>query len=197
MHPWERRRGESAQAYQAARLYFEMGADRSLEAVARNLTKSRSLIAKWSSQWSWPERAEAYDRHMDRLAFEAQTRALAEEVRVWEARRAEQREREWRMAELLLQRAELMSRHPVTETIEQDGRTVIMPVRWSQKDIAFFVDVASKLARRAADMDTDDRKVDARLNKEFSEFFDKLKAKLPPDIYWLVLDKIADDDEAG
>ena len=95
MQPWERQPGESAQAYQAALTYFEMGAERSLDAVARNLNKSRSLLARWSVDWSWTDRAEAYDRHLSRLRLEAQTRALAEEVERWEQRRAEQREREW------------------------------------------------------------------------------------------------------
>ena len=115
MQPWERQRGESAQAYQAAWAYFEMGADRSLDAVARNLHKSRSLLARWSADWSWVERAEAYDRHMNRLALEAQAKALADEVRIWEQRRAEQREREWSAAEALLTRAQQMLQHPLTQ----------------------------------------------------------------------------------
>jgi hypothetical protein len=172
-----------------------MGADRSLDAVARKLNKSRSLLARWSVDWSWTERAEAYDRHLNRLALEAQTQALAEEVRVWEERRAEQRDREWQMAEVLLQRATQMAQHPITETIEDEGRTIIMPARWSQKDIAYFIEVASKLARRAAEMEDDGQKVDARLKKEFTAFYDTLKAKLPPDLYWLVVEKIAEASE--
>lgn len=70
---------ESAQAYQAAVAYFEMGADRSCEAVAQKYTKSASLIRRWSSQHDWGERARLYDAQLAELAAEAhQTRYLAD-----------------------------------------------------------------------------------------------------------------------
>lgn len=70
---------ESAQAYQAAVAYFEMGADRSQEAVSQKLGKSRQLMSRWSAQHDWPERARAYDAQLAELAAEAhQTRYLAD-----------------------------------------------------------------------------------------------------------------------
>lgn len=196
MKPWERQSGESAPAYAAAWAYFQMGSERSLSAVARNFHKSKTLLARWSVRWRWAERAEAYDRHLHRLALDAQNKALAEEVERWEKRRSEQREREWSAAEALLSRAQQMLQLPLTITTEDEGRTVIQPARWSMRDVALFLDVASKLARRAAEMDTDNQKVDAKLKKALNEFFDKLETTLPEDLYGLVLEKL-DEDEAS
>lgn len=62
--PWERRPGESAPAYAALQTYLHQGNARSVSKVAQELTKSRSLIARWSSSHDWPERAAAWDRHI-------------------------------------------------------------------------------------------------------------------------------------
>lgn len=187
MKPWERQPGESAPAYAAAWEYFQMGSERSLATVARKFNKSKTLLARWSTRWRWTERAEAYDRHLYRLELQAQNKAIAAEVEMWEKRRSEQREREWSAAEALVSRAYQMMQHPLTTTTEDEGRTIIQPTRWSIRDVAVFLDTASKLARRAAEMDTDDKKVTAKLEKAMNEFFDQLEAKLPEDIYGLVL----------
>lgn len=70
---------ESAQAYQAACAYFEMGADRSCEAVAQKYTKNASLIRRWSALHNWVERAREYDAALSALAAEQhQARYLAD-----------------------------------------------------------------------------------------------------------------------
>lgn len=63
--PWERQKGESAQAYEAFVTYRDMGPDRSLRAVGQKLGKSRQLIERWSSAWNWPERVRAYENYLD------------------------------------------------------------------------------------------------------------------------------------
>jgi hypothetical protein len=66
-HPWERLPTESAQAWEAFRKYRDLGQTRSLSQVARDLGKSRPLMAKWSSTHRWVQRAEQFDREDDRL----------------------------------------------------------------------------------------------------------------------------------
>ena len=73
--PWERQKGESAQAFEAFSLYLEMGADRSLRAVAQECTKNISLIRRWSSTHHWVERCRAWDNH---LQHEAKRAAITE-----------------------------------------------------------------------------------------------------------------------
>lgn len=64
--PWERIEGESVKAYEAFTVYLNMGAERSLIAVARQLSKSKTLMARWSSTYGWVERVAAYDADVQR-----------------------------------------------------------------------------------------------------------------------------------
>lgn len=70
---------ESSQAYEAACLYFGMGADRSQEAVSDKLAKSRQLLSRWSAQHNWIERARQYDADVaEDIAAEHTRRYLAD-----------------------------------------------------------------------------------------------------------------------
>lgn len=72
--PWERRKGESAQAFEAFFIYLEMGAERSLRAVCQKCTKSIPLIKRWSTTHKWVERAADYDAELHRKAYAAAVR---------------------------------------------------------------------------------------------------------------------------
>ena len=64
--PWERQPGESAQAYEAFDTYIKMGVERSCRKVAQELSKSDTIIRRWSSAWKWQERCRAYDNELKR-----------------------------------------------------------------------------------------------------------------------------------
>ena len=64
--PWERQPGESAQAYEAFDAYPKMGVERSCRKVAQALSKSDTIIRRWSSAWKWQERCRAYDNELKR-----------------------------------------------------------------------------------------------------------------------------------
>lgn len=76
--PWERQPGESEQAFEAFALYRDAGAERAISQVAQRLSKSRALIAKWSSRWSWVERAAAYDNDLERQAHREKQKLVAD-----------------------------------------------------------------------------------------------------------------------
>lgn len=75
---WEQRPNESAVAYQAFCTYRDMGYKRSLSKVARELSKSKPLMQRWSANHEWVERVEAWDREEDRVRLEVRRRRLIE-----------------------------------------------------------------------------------------------------------------------
>lgn len=66
---WERKKGESSEAYAAFKLYYQMGDKRSCTKVVQRLNKSRALITGWCGKWNWVERARAYDNELARQEF--------------------------------------------------------------------------------------------------------------------------------
>ena len=65
---WERQPTESAQAFEAFALYRDMGVNRSIRKVARNLNKAVTTLAEWSTKNEWVKRAAAWDAEQDRIA---------------------------------------------------------------------------------------------------------------------------------
>jgi hypothetical protein len=65
--PWDRQPGESARAYEAFRNYRDAGPDRSLRKTADALHRNRTLMERWSANWGWVVRADAWDKEQDRL----------------------------------------------------------------------------------------------------------------------------------
>jgi hypothetical protein len=76
---WLRRPDESDSAFRAFACYRDLGARRSLRAVAQELGKSGSLISRWSAEHEWRSRVRAWDAEQDRVKREAQ-RAEADEL---------------------------------------------------------------------------------------------------------------------
>lgn len=68
-YEWERKKGESSEAYAAFKIYYQMGDKRSCVKVAKNLGRSTTLITGWCSKWNWVERARAYDNELARQEF--------------------------------------------------------------------------------------------------------------------------------
>jgi hypothetical protein len=61
LQPWERQHREGPVPFQAFVLYRDQVGRRSAHKVAVQLTKSDTLMRRWSAQWNWVERAAAYD----------------------------------------------------------------------------------------------------------------------------------------
>lgn len=75
---WERQPGESAKAYEAFEIYLRMGAERSCRKVARQLSKSDTIIRRWSSAWGWQRRIRDYDAELARTKFEEAKKGIQE-----------------------------------------------------------------------------------------------------------------------
>jgi len=75
---WTRRNGESTVAYTAFKEYLHQGKTRSLRSVAEALSKSETLMKRWSSEYDWPERSVAYDGYVMSADTDGLIHALAE-----------------------------------------------------------------------------------------------------------------------
>lgn len=64
--PWERQPGESEQAFEAFKIYRDLGVRRSNAEVCKQLSKSRQLISRWKSKYEWDERVRAYDNDLEK-----------------------------------------------------------------------------------------------------------------------------------
>ncbi len=93
---------------------------------------------------TWVQRAEAYDSYLAELERQA-----------WIGRQLEVRTAEWEAGKKLTERALAMLATPLFRQVEEDGTLIIEPADWKEADIARALDVASKLMRKAAQMETE------------------------------------------
>lgn len=156
---FRRQRKESAQAYQAAKLYFELGADRSLSEVSRRLGKSRTICERWSSRWEWVVRAEDWDLHQLALEDSQREKQTIAEAEKWAARRLEIKEEGWNMFRALKEKAEQMLKFPLVqiEKKEEDGvsTTIVKPANWTFSTASNLADTALKIGRLTAELTTE------------------------------------------
>lgn len=79
--PAQRQPRETAPAFEAFRHYLEMGPARSTAKVARALGKSKTLIDRWSSRWSWQNRVREFEAQATRHVDDAHLDAIARRSR--------------------------------------------------------------------------------------------------------------------
>ena len=154
---FERREGETSQAFEAARVYFDLGTNRSLAAAGRKLAKSIPLLKRWSAQWNWVERARAWDdirvRELDAEVKKAMAAAALRVAAEWETRENVYRERLYQSHIRGLNKFDQMLAFPLatvtTETEEGPNgpvkRTTVRPAKWT-------FDTAHRLARAMFDL---------------------------------------------
>ena len=182
---WDRQPGEPTLWWGRFDRYRALGTERTVTTVYNEWRRSvdkperQKPDHRWygaSQRWHWPERAAAWDAHQHDLA-----------MRQWEERAAELRGREWQAAQALLEKAEQMLKFPLVsvrheDEIGPDGRptavTVLEPGDWRVVDAARMAEVASKLARLAAEMETERERVisDADLDREIAVLRARLAA---------------------
>lgn len=163
--PWDRRKDETKRAHDALLDYCAMGGGRSIRALFAQYrqqsatfaatgaatrkppTRRLRTIMTWSSRFDWPERAAAWDTHM-RTREEDKWAAFLEELR----------EKERRMSDKLLEKADQMLKYPLARVVKREGKdeqgrtliTVIKPADWRVPDATRMAAEGSKLGRRAA-----------------------------------------------
>jgi hypothetical protein len=158
-HAWERLERESTEAFAAFAIYRDMGRDRTIEAAFNKHKDDTAQIKRksgakkqapngtwtaWTSEHRWVERARAYDEHNDRIELEARAAERAKIAAKLEARRLEQREREWELSQQLQDKAKSL----ITQSLEARAG-----------DSARLAEAGSRLARLSVGMETDHQKI--------------------------------------
>lgn len=64
--PWERQKGETARAYRYFTIYRDLGANRSLAAVASDSGVSKARMEQLSRKYAWVERVGLWEDELDR-----------------------------------------------------------------------------------------------------------------------------------
>jgi hypothetical protein len=148
--PWLRLPGEGQKAYAACKLYYEMGPQRNLDAVAKTLGRERSQIGHWSGRYHWVERADAYLDCLAAIEQEEVERLARQDAAKWKQRERAVAEKKWAISSKWLETSELAEKIPVVErTIVteayEDGRPKIThilkplkrdPIRYAQAGFA-------------------------------------------------------------
>ena len=174
--PWERQTWESVGAYNRFLDYYLSlpSSERSLRTAYNNYRRDRGMAParsgppgawqRWSSAhdkygapipgaMSWDERAKAWDFYLAKLKAQELAKQAQEEAGKWAKRRIELLEEEWEVGSALLDRAkEMMSKGALFRKVARDGRVVIEPVKWAERDITANAKTGSDLLRRCANM---------------------------------------------
>lgn len=137
--------------------------------------KAKSSPPTWrkaANAWNWEARALAWDqRDVGRIEQEQDDRK-----RNWEALRQDQRNEEWVLGQEVIAKARTMLEHPINmvvktsselslkeltsmigpadaheayEHVQQGGVNIIIPTRWSFKDVATYLAIAKELRSHA------------------------------------------------
>lgn len=169
----DRMPGESAVAYAAFKTYCQLGATRSLPKVRQELSKSLTLLKRWSKRWHWQTRSALWDNQQSHTEQSATEQAELELARVRAARREMIQERSWAAAQKLIDKAMAMLEFPVgrqEKTETQDGKEVTivaMPGDWKFGDAAAMLKTADGLARLSLGMATGKQEISGPDDKPF------------------------------
>jgi hypothetical protein len=164
--PWDRKieACETMRSYGFFLRYIEEGAKRSRKKVAEYFAVSEETINTLAARFDWTRRAHAYDDYIQRMQERAYEETLRQESVKAARRRSIFREKEYAVANKLMDRANEMASFPLTEVTSQelqsvDGNLVpvavtVTPAGWRARDAVTFFETASKIMRLSLEMET-------------------------------------------
>lgn len=173
--PWE-----DEISFKVFRHWLLMGEPRDVD-LAWKVVMGRDEAAPWHLVQEM--NAESYKMLQDGIEItwadrlrEMQLDQARYEIALWEERKKEIRQREYKVAQALLDRAEEMLAYPIyRDEISEDGQVVIRyPTKWSIKDTANMVKVASEIQRVAAEMAQSIHQVQFTFSPEAMKAMEKL-----------------------
>jgi hypothetical protein len=150
---FEQQPKESAKAFSAFKTYLDLGAERSLAAVAEKHGKSKTMIERWSRRWNWQERISAHGQHLALVEREAIESVAMEKAVDWSRTHEALKIAEWQRHKKLIALADEMI------------------LRWEKntakcgtlEGIARVLELATKLGRLAAGLPTEVKEVNTTM----------------------------------
>ncbi len=161
--PWDKLDREPERAWQAFRIYRDLGDERSLTKVAGQFSCSKQNIHKWSRRWSWQLRIDAYDRRLDELERKSRVKA-----------RRQTRRRPASYARAMQDIAAV----GLKELQERAKRK--MPLNLELEDIAKLLAVGAEMERKALGEDEESRYTQIQVN--FVRTLDPPKPSTPGEV---------------
>lgn len=178
-YPWYPQGEETAQAYIYFKAYLDLGPMRTYKQIREILGLDAERLRLWAKRYNWDERVQAYNDHIVALEFINREKIIAdkaaEDAEKWLTRQDEIRERAYNNANELIDAAMEMLRMPRTtqETYEDKveidtatGKqsivrytTIIMPTKFTLRDVSAFLKEGDRLQRMAAEMATSNQKI--------------------------------------
>lgn len=134
MRAYERLPAESPQAFEAYKVYRDMGPGRSRKLTGERLGKDVSLMSRWQGHHGWVERARERDEFIDSTQQQAINEYARNEAVTLAAR---EQEIQTTLLDARLASAKKLTQmlqFPLveTETVDEEGRTIIVkPARWT------------------------------------------------------------------
>lgn len=139
-------KGESDRAFEAFRAYLELGPRRRYSAVARKVGVSLRTVRRWAGDFDWRGRIKAHASECANRYAEAESSVRCEELLDAAARAKAFRDRQFALAETILDAAERYFEHLESEDLDQ----------MNFADACKALEVASRLGQQAASRDADD-----------------------------------------
>ena len=150
---FEQQHREGNKAFAAFKTYLDLGAQRSLVAVAEQHGKSKTMIERWSRRFDWPARVQAHAAHLATVERQAIEGLALEKAVEWDKVHEAVRIAEWQRHKKLIALAdEMLSRW---EKNKAKCGTL--------EGIARVLELATKLARLAAGMPTEVKEVNSTM----------------------------------
>ena len=160
-------KGESDRAFEAFRAYLELGPRRRFAAVGRKVGASLRTVQRWASDFDWRGRVKSHTARCAEESAQIETVARQEELLDAAARARAFRERQFALAEAVLDIAERY-----LERVEDDDLE-----RLSLADACRALDFASRIAGRA--QETDAAAPDQGLRDQLASLLNQACAETP------------------
>jgi hypothetical protein len=145
-------KGESARAAEAFRAYLELGPRRRYAAVGRKVGASPRTVKRWANDFDWRGRIKTYAAQSTEQYIETENTVQREDLLDAAARAKAFRDRQYTLAEAMLDAAERYLERVDDDDLDQMSFT----------DACKALEVASRIGQQAASSATDDPAASSR-----------------------------------